>query len=300
MPSFRAMFAAALIATTGCAGTVEDLARQTTPAVVDGAIQGVADPRNQRQLAYNLQQDAIEEAVKRATAGMLDGTMETLSEEQRQAQLKALMAEVQKATNQMIASSLDSALSSMLSEKTEKRIRAMLVGIVTDMIVTVSKTAKAELTPTDEGVEAMGLAARKMTKQVTLGFQDAIDETHTLKERGELPKGHGSVLWAAGEVAESGNALVYGLGAAIGVLTLALVGMFLWFSRRFKIHQSELEKREDALLMMSEAIKSTEEQPWAADLQRALRTKMQDREGGDYMRSMLKKHRDLRFRPKPA
>ena len=289
-----------MIATTGCAGTIEDMARQTTPAIVDGAIQGIADPKNQNKLAYNLQEDAIEEAVKRATAGMLDGAMQTLSEEDRQAQMKVLMAEVQKAANQMIASSLDTALSSMLSEKTEKRIRAMLVGIVADMIVTVTKTAKAELTPTDEGVEAMSLAARKVTKQVTLGFQDAIDETHTAKEKGDLPQGHGSVLWAAGEVAESGNALIYGLGGAIGILTLALVGMFVWFSRRFRSHQSELEKREEALVLLTEAIKSTEEKPWAGELQSALRQKLRDQDGGNVMRNLLKKRGDLRYNPKTA
>jgi hypothetical protein len=300
MRSLRAILAVAAIATTGCAGTIEDMARQTTPAIVDGAVQGISDPQNQRKLAYNLQEDAIEEAVKRATAGMLDGTMQALSDEDRKEQMKALMAEVQKATNQMIASSLDTALSSMLSEKTEKRIRAMLVGIVADIIVTVTKTAKAELTPTDEGVDAMAIAARKVTKQVTLGFQDAIDETHTAKERGELPKGEGTVLWAAGEVAESGNALVYGLGAAIGTLALALVGMFVWFSRRFRAHQSELEKREEALVLVTEAIKSTEEMPWAGELQSALKQKLRDQQGGDYMRNLLKKRQDLRFNPKHA
>lgn len=300
MRSLRAAFAAVIISTTGCAGTVEDLARQTTPAVVDGAIEGVADPQNQRKLAYNLQEDAIEEAVKRATAGMLDGAMQTLSEEERQAQMKALMAEVQKATNQMIASSLDTALNSMLNEKTEKRIRAMLVAIVTDMMVTVIKTARTELTPSPEAIDGVAFAARKVTKEVTLGFQDAIDETHTAKEQGDLPKGHGSVLWAAGEVAESGNALIYGLGAAIGALAIALVAMFVWFSRRFKASQSELEKREEALVLVTEAIKSTEEMPWAAELQSALKQKLRDQEGGDYMRNLLKKRQDLRFRPKHA
>lgn len=296
----RAASLLALVATTGCAGTVADAARQTTPAIVDGAVAGVSNPENQRQLAYNLQEDAIEEAVKRATAGMLDGAMQSLSEDERQERMKALMGEVQKMTNQMVASTLDTALTSMLSDKTEKRIRAMLVGIVADMIVTVTKTARAELTPSDEGIEAMSLAARKVTKQVTLGFQDAIDETHTAKEQGELPKGHGSVLWAAGEVAESGNALIYGLGAAIGALTIALVAMFIWFSRRFKSHQSELEKREDALVLLTEAIKSTEGKPWAGELQTALRHKLRDQEGGDVMRNLLKKRQDLRFRPKPA
>ena len=300
MRSLRAVFAAAIIATTGCAGTVADMARQTTPAIVDGAVDGIADPNNQRQLAYNLQEDAIEEAVKRATSGMLDGAMKTLSEDERQAQMKTLMAEVQKAANQMIASSLDTALSSMLSEKTEKRIRAMLVAIVSDMMVTVIKTARTELTPSPEAVDEVAFAARKVTKEVTLGFQDAIDETHTAKEKGELPKGHGSVLWAAGEVAESGNALIYGLGAAIGALAIALVGMFIWFSRRFKAHQSELEKREEALVLVTEAIKSTEEMPWAGELQAALKQKLRDQEGGEYMRNMLKKRQDLRFRPKPA
>jgi hypothetical protein len=290
----------AVLASTGCAGTVEDMARQTTPAVVDGAIDGVSDPANQRKLAYNLQEDAIEEAVKRATSGVLDGAMESLSEEERQERMKALMGEVQKMTNQMVASTLDTALTSMLSEKTEKRIRAMLVGIVADMIVTVTKTAKAELTPSDEGVEAMSLAARKVTKQVTLGFQDAIDETHSAKEAGALPKGHGSVLWAAGEVAESGNTLVYGLGGAIGALTIALVAMFFWFSRRFKSHKGELDKREEALVLLTEAIKSTEEKPWAGELQSALKQKLRDQNGGDYMRSLLEQRQDLRYRPKTA
>ena len=210
------------------------------------------------------------------------------------------MGEVQKMTNQMVASALDSALSSVLSEKTERRVRQLLVGIVADMTVTVMKTARSELTPSDEGVDQFAFAARKVTKQVTLGLQDAVDETHTAKEQGRLPKGHGSVLWAAGEVAEAGNALIYGLGAAIGVLMLAIVVMFVWFSRRFKAHQSELEKREAALVLVTEAIKSTEERPWAPELQSALRQKLRDQGGGEYMRNFLKRRQDLRFTPKTA
>jgi hypothetical protein len=263
-----------LMASTGCAAAARDLARQTTPAVVDGVVEGMSDPGNQRQLAYNLQQDAIEEAVKRSLAGALDGTIESLSDEDRQERMKALMGEVQKMTNQMVASTLDTALSSMLSEKVEKRVRSMLTGIVADMIVTVSKTMGDQLKLTDEGVEKMSLAARAVTKQVTLGVQDAIDETHSAKEKGDLPKGHGSVLWAAGEVAESGNTLVYGMVAAIAALGAALIVMFVVFSRRFRSHKSELEKRENALAMVTEALEQSADKPWSAELNDALRERL--------------------------
>jgi len=186
----------------------------------------------------------------------------------------------------------------MLSEKTEKRVRALISGNVSDLIVTILTTAKAELGPSDERMEAVGKGARAITKQVTLGFQDAIDETRAGRENGRIPEGRGSVLWAAGEFAESGNTLFYGLGAAIGVLAIGMVGMLIWFSRRFKAHQSELKKREEALALVTEAIKSTEEKPWAGELQNALRQKLRDQNGGEYMRKFLKGRSELRFNPK--
>lgn len=267
---------ALLTCSASCASTVKDYSREVVPGVVGGAVDGIADPTNQDKLAYNLQEDAVREATKRISAGVVDGAVDTLTHEERKRRLDAFAVELQGMTQRMVQSSVASAVEEALGEKTQGKIRGLLRGVLSDMVATLFTSISAQLGTPEERLEAIGKSAREISKQVTLGFQEAVDDTRIARERGQLSEDRGALLEAAGNIPKSSNVVAIGLGGALVLVVGALIAMFVMFSRRFKLHAAELEERDATLRLVSEAIKSTEKEPWAKDLQRVMRDRAAD------------------------
>jgi hypothetical protein len=274
-PGLYTALALTIAGISGCTGAVKELAREVTPAVVAGAIEGMSDPESQRTLANNVDEAAVREGARRLSGSMVDGTLDMLDDEERKERLAVLTGELRTATENMIQASIDGALDSALSPRNEARIRALVRRMVADVVATGFAAVGGELGPAEERMAAVGKAAREITRQVTLGLQDAVNDTHQAKERGELRDGSGSVLSAVWNLANSGGAIVYGLGAGVVLLFLVAIVMFLTFARRLRLHKAEVEERDAALLLVAEAIRSTEGEPWARDLHRSLRNKLQ-------------------------
>jgi len=286
-----------LAAGTGCGGMISDIARPTTHGVIDGAIDGMTDPKNQKKILAAVDEEFVSEATKRISSGVIDGAIAALSEKDRQAEMNVLTGHVEAMANRMIGGSMDVVMNKMFSDVMEKRIKQIVTGVVTELLVAVIMTVKKELGPIDfPTVESVGQGAREVTKQVTLGFQDAVDQTRRDRKSGAIPEGEGSVLFGVGELAENGGgSMLYTIAGGFAALIIAIAGMFYWVSRRFRAHQAEIGKRDEALLLLTEAIKSTEDKPWAGELRHTIKQTMRDKEAGEHLRKVLRNNRELRL-----
>lgn len=275
-----------LLSMAGCAPTTRHFSRAMTEGVVEGAADAVAkNPDAQRKIANGLDQEAIEEGVKRSAGGVIDGTLDTLDDQQRRERLTKEIAAI---TSTLTTTLIQSAGSAALSDANQQKVAAMTAGLI--------RLVKAEVLPDEATVQKMMLVVRQLVKNMTLGFQDAIDETQAKRNSGELGPGQGSVLWATGQAAESGNEMFYMMGAGALALALIGVGIGIWAWRSSKAHKAELAERDEAMLLLAEAIKSTETQPWSGELRDALRDKMRSNQSSEYVRRMLRGKPELRMK----
>ena len=105
-----------------------------------------------------------------------------------------------------------------------------------------------------------------------------------------MPKRDGALLIAAANASQTGNRILWTLGIGLGALAIGLGITLVWAIRKNRLRRSELAQRDGALLLLTEAIKSTATQPWADELHTALKTSIRDRPGGEQIRKVLGKH----------
>lgn len=292
MARIKAVVALLLLSLSSCAPATRHLSRAATQGAVEGVADAVAKhPEAQRKIADNLDEGAIRVGVERSSAGVIDGALDSLEEPARRERINKEVAAI---TASLVSTLVSSAGNAALSDANQQKVAAMTAGLV--------RLLKSELLPDQETVAKMMPVVRELVKNMTLGFQDAIDETQAKRNAGELPAGQGSVLWAAGEAAESSNEVLYMLGAGAVVLALAGIVVGVWAFRSAKANKAELAERDEAMLLMAEAIKSTESKPWSAELRSALREKLRGSPSSEQLRKLLRDKPALRLqaqRPVP-
>jgi Flp pilus assembly protein TadB len=159
----------------------------------------------------------------------------------------------------------------------------------------VFESVRSEMGTPEERGQALGSVAHEVAKGATLGFQDAIDEAKRQRASGEMRKDEGSLLVAAGDAAATGSRIMWMMSIGLGVIALVLALGLVWAIRKNRARRAELEQRDEALLLLTAAIKSTETEPWANELRAALKKSMRDRQGGDHIRKVLREKQGLRL-----
>lgn len=300
------LFVPVLAVLLGCGPALRDVASDATPGVVEGTVDGVVDPENQKKLAYGIDDALVAEATDRMVSGIVDGAMQSLEDPKRREELRALVGElvgdgrvpltltIDSINRSTVGDTVDEAITRMSSEPNQEQVREVTRLLVKEVIGTAVRSARQEVDT--EGVgETLSAATREMAKQATLGFQDAIDETRAKKDAGHLPERKGNVLDAAARAAEQGSSYLTLAVAALGGFAAALLGAVLLGTRRSRASRGELARRDEALLILARAIKSTEGEAWSPALRRAIKEAVRDEEGGDYLRKLLREHRELRL-----
>jgi hypothetical protein len=303
----KLLFLAALTGSlVGCGPALRDIARETTPGVVEGGVEGVADRENQRKLAEGIDDELVAEATDCVVSGVVEGAMAALEDPTRRELVRARIGElvgesrvpltltIDTLNKETIGDTVDEAIARLSSEGNQEKVRATTRTLVKDVISAAMEQGEAELRGEDLG-GVFALGTRELAKQATLGFQDAIDETRAKKEAGHLSEKEGNVLDAAAKAAEGGPGFMWLGIAGAGGFAVALIGAILLTARRTRFSHAELARRDDALLVVARAIKSTEGEAWSPHLRRALKNAIRDEEGGDYLRKLLRDHRELRL-----
>lgn len=271
----------------GCGYMMRDLAKDVTPAVVAGAVKGIADPETQRLMVAAVDEGRVKTVTGRLSAGMIDATLDTLEDPARQKRLEAIVTGL---TAKAAGTAVDAILARALDEKVQARMRLAMRAAVADLITVIFETVGSKTGSSKERVKAFGAAAHEIAKQATLGVQDALDETRRDRASGKMKIKDGALLIAAGNASETGSRILWTLGIGLGALALGLGITLIWAIRKNRSRRSELEQRDGALALLTEAIKSTAPQPWADQLHTVLKTSMRDRPGGEHIRKVLGRH----------
>jgi len=282
----------------GCVGMMRDVAEGVTPGMVAGAVKGLADPNTQRQIVAAVDEGRVRTMSARLSAGIVDGMLDTLEDPARRARLEAI---VNGLAAKAAGAAVDSVLASALDEKIQARIRLALRATVADLITVTFETVASKTGSPEERVKAFGAAAHEIAKQATLGVQDALDNTRRDRASGKMHEKDGALLIAAGSASQTGDRIVWTLGIGLGALALGLGITLIWAIRKNRMRRSELEQRDGALLLLTEAIKATATHPAANELHAVLKTSMRDRAAAEHVRKVLgEQGRHLLGLDKPA
>jgi hypothetical protein len=181
-----------------------------------------------KQVARNATPVAVESGMKTA-----------LSDESQDAVVEAIDSErVEHATEKFAAGTIDGFVNALAEEERQER----LAGSMEPMVSSLVNTAMAEAL-SDEQL----LRIRELAKQATLGFQDAIDEVKTKKERGTIPEDQANVLEAADDLAETGDVTLYSLATLAALLFFLLVAGAIWALRGRRKYELEGTRRDQAV-----------------------------------------------------
>lgn len=276
MPSFRLVAALAIACSLGATACVGPAAREAAhaaaPAMVDGAVDGVTDKANQQKLANGIDEAAVEKIAERLSGKIVDGTMKSLSDPERRKLVADTLegvrvpigmeggmdVRVASIDAEAVAGAVDAALGKALERVDETQMKGIVHGIVDEAVRTAFASARDELNKSGKPTESqVASLTRSLSKEATLGFQDAVDEARRARDEGEKGPGEGSVLWAASRAAESGNTLLDVWKISLMVVGLALIGGFVWAVRQHRTHRRELLQRDEALALLTKKVEES-------------------------------------------
>jgi len=264
----------------GCSEILRNGAKDVTPAVISSASKELANPETQHQLMAAVNEDHVKQMSARLSAGFVDGVLNSLEDPARKARLEAILnGLITKASGTVI----DSMLARASDEKVQEQMHLVMRAAVTDLVTVIFETVDFKTGGSEERTKAFGFAVHELAKQATLGFQDALDDTRRDRASGKMVKEDGALIIAVG----TGDRILWTLGIGLAAVTLGLAIMLIWAIRKNRLRKSELEQRDNAISLLTEAIKSTATQPGAGELHSALKTSLRDRAGGDHIRKVF-------------
>ena len=259
----------------GCGAVLRDAVRQVTPEVVTDAVKELANPETQQQVVAAVDEGRVKALTARLSAGFVDGVLDSLEDPARRSRLEAIVSGI---ASKAAGSATDTVLARVLDEGVEARIRLALRGTLLDLL---KAGGSAEQT------KDFGVAAHEIAKQATLGFQDALDDTRRDRTSGKVAKVDGAIVIAANNASQTGARILWTLGIGLGALALGLAVTLFWAIRKNRLRRSELEQRDNALMLLTDAIKSTSAQPGSQELRDVLKASMRDRAGAEHIRKVL-------------
>jgi len=278
-----------------CAGP-QELAKDATTGAIDASVDGIAAPQNQERVIESIEPKRVEEATRRVGVGVVGGTLDALSDPEIAARLSTFatstMQPVARAMGAAMADAIGAALSRAFTEETKQELRQAVRAVVDDVVTQTFESVNAQLGPKEERDAAIGATVRAVAHGAALGFQDAVDESTKKKEQGDVESHQGNVLPAMNSAAEAAPSLVWIVAGVAAGLLLAIVALLVGRRR----HRAAVAERDAALLLMAQAIKSTEDRPWVGELREALRDAFRDTDGADYMRKLMRANPELRLR----
>lgn len=293
----------------------KEIPRTTMPIAVRSGIDTMSDPETTRRVQRLLadpQMRAVQEAL---VAGLLDGTLATLSDKERAERIgalttKAMTGILQGAARELSAgigavtqSAVDGALDTALSP-TRRRDLERLLG---EIIAATIRAVAAGLRDAEVGKKisgsiteqvgpalgkalrddvAPGLAALLQNEELNrslgataklLGRELVLGATEALAQT-QQPKAEGSLLSRITELAHEGARL---FGSAAWLLLLIIAALLAWTMKllaQSRSYREEAERRAAMTRFLVEATKVAEGKPWSEELINGLQQRIRAEE----------------------
>jgi hypothetical protein len=230
---------------TGCAHTLKETAKETVkeaaPAAIAASVKETEKPQTRDRIAEVLKDRDIRDGVAGLSASVVDGALDSMSQEQRAAHLNAIAdglvtsvaaalarswrAQLGPEFSRSMAAAVDSSVNRALDANTEQRASAIAEAVATGTVKGFGRAMSddsGKLNP--ELVAAFGDLARGMTHEVAFGFRDAVADARLQHDRGAPPQG--DVLGLVGKAADTSfwalplvfwGALALGFGVAVAI-----------------------------------------------------------------------------------
>ncbi|XXX75628.1 hypothetical protein WMF30_49055 [Sorangium sp. So ce134] len=314
-----------LLGAAGCAlptritSVDEEVARVQTPAAIDEGLRKLEDAEIQRRVARMMASPEMRAAQRQLVAGLIDGTLASLSDEGRAARIDELTAQY---TRGVVRSAVGGALDGALDEDARRELRRVTGSLVeasvrqlresldeADLGPSVAAALREQLGPALQAViaenlgpgvtsllgsedfqRALGATARVVGREMVAGANDALTEAQQRDGRRD-----GSMLSRIGHLADEGAQLVSTITWLIGAVAVALavwVTLLLVQRRRYRV---ETEQRARARLLL-EAIEAAEGKPWSDELLAALEDRFRTEEEAAEIQLRRARNRVIRAR----
>lgn len=299
----------------------DEAAEEAVPTVVDQALESLNKPESRRILADLLTLPALRTTGAELAGGAVEGAAAALGDADRTAAIAqvtetltaslagSLNRELTPVLRSLAAAAVASALHEATSAPETQRLRIFLGELGAAVTRDLSAELRTQLGPAlgglirdeigpalrtmliedvgaalDELLQgrdgAVALLARTASREAVLGANAALAELALRPSPGPL----GQLGSAAKEGATWLGWLVpIGL-VAVALLAAALVRTSLAVRR----DRREARRREAAMILLVDAMRGSRDGRWSEELDELLRTRLADREGADYLRSLLR------------
>ncbi|WP_236644261.1 hypothetical protein [Sorangium cellulosum] len=266
-----------------------EVARVQTPAAIDEGLRKLEEAETQRRVARVMASPEIRAAQRQLVAGLIDGTLASLSAEDRAARIDALTAqyargvvrsairgvldgaldedgrrELQRAAGSLVAASVQQLKESLdeadLGPSVAAAMREQLGPALQAVIAEDLGPGVTSLLGSEEFRRALGDTARVVAREMVAGANDALIEA---QQRGE--RRDDSMLSRIGHLADQGAQLVSTITWLLGAAAVALAVWVTMLLVQRKRYRAEIERRARARLLL-EAIEATEGKPWSDEL----------------------------------
>jgi len=305
--------------TLGCAIPIRvaeldvGIARDATPVAIESALSKLDDPATKRQIRAMLASPEMPAIHQELVAGLIDGTLATLSDGERSERIGALATnamagmlrgasrELPQATENMTRSAMNGALDAALDPGRRRDMESSVSVLVSAGVraaadglreAEIGKTLSAEIS------EEIGPAFKKsMRDDVAPALAELLENEDLRRELGETarvlgremvlgatdalaqkkePAPDGSLLARATSLAKEGSRL---FGSAAWLLVLVILAMFVWIAKlmmQAKRYRNDAERRVAATRLLEEATRAAEGKPWAKELIEVLQQRVRD------------------------
>jgi len=281
-----------LLASSACAiptkvtGVNPDIARETVPIAIQSGLAAMDDPENKARMAALMSSPEMKQIEQELVSGVVDGSLAALSDESRLARIGELsskyagamvagiMRDVGPEIGPMVGSVMRNAVAGAMRQAlAPENTQAIATAMTRDLGPAFQKVLAENLAPgiaaalQDEQVRlALGETARVLGRQVVLGVNDGMAEIQANAPKGGEP----STLESLGTLAEkSGDMASLGMWA-LGALVVVMAALLVKLLMQAKKYKSEVEEREAATRLMTEARRASEGKPWSEELLGAL------------------------------
>jgi hypothetical protein len=276
-----------LLGASGC-GLPSQMTREVTPAAIDSGLKAMDDPNNKQRMVHMVGSPEMQDMQKELMAGVVDNSLATLSDEDRQKRISALsaryasmmmqgfsrdvMPQISPAVMEMTRGAVRGAMTEAFKpENTQGMSTALSSAMTHDLGPAIQKVLSENLAPgiaaalqNEEVKRALGDTAHLLGREMVLGVNEGMMKAQ------EARGGEGNMLGSLGKLADKGANIATGITWVLAALVVVLGGLLVKLLMQARKFRSESEEKKAETRLMTEARKASEGKPWSAELIAAL------------------------------
>lgn len=287
--------------------------KQATPVAIDAGLTALDDPTTKRRMEAMLASPEMKAVQRELLAGMIDGSLATLSDKDRADRIGALASrytagmirgitkEIAPDLGPAAAQAMRSAMKGALSPENQREAQHMLTSFVETTIPPITKgisDAHLASSAAEAMTQDLGPAMQKVLKDnLAPGLAEALKDESVRRELGATarvmgremvlganeaiaqiqqskPQGEPSLAARVSSFVSKGATLADTLTWVLVAVVLMLCALVVKLLMQAKRYRQESEQRAAATRLIEEARKASKGKPWSDELLLALQDQM--------------------------